>query len=84
MECLTNYCQGCVIIENASDDTKILHRPKCVRNYEGNSGGMEAAGAVTMFNCSVQERGVRYTQFLGDGDSKAQEGGRIRSVRTRC
>ena len=32
---------------------------------------MEAAGAVKLFRRSVDERGLRYNPFIGDGDSKA-------------
>ena len=31
---------------------------------------MESAGAVAIFTRSVQRYGVRYTKYLGDGDSK--------------
>lgn len=31
---------------------------------------MEAAGAVAIFKRSVEERGIRYKVYLGDGDSK--------------
>lgn len=62
VEILTNYCRGCKL--NQEDH-------KCVKNYEGSSGGMEAAGAMEIFQRSVSERGVRYINYLGDGDSKA-------------
>lgn len=39
--------------------------------YEGNSGEMETAAAVNIFHRSQEKYGVRYTRFLGDGDSKA-------------
>lgn len=32
---------------------------------------MEVEGAARMFERSYQQHGVRYTQYLGDGDSKA-------------
>lgn len=43
----------------------------CDRNYEGTSGGMEASAAIEIFSRSMNKRGVCYTKFLGDGDSKA-------------
>ena len=54
------------------DEEKIsLHKPTCVKNYEGSSGGKEVAAALAVFNRSEAERGVRYIKYLGDGDSKA-------------
>ena len=32
---------------------------------------MDAAGCVAIFDRSVEQYGLRYTEFLGDGDSKA-------------
>lgn len=50
---------------------KNKHTDKCEANYAGVSGGMEAAGVKTIFERSVSLHKLRYTQFLGDGDSKA-------------
>lgn len=66
VEVLSKYCQGC---------TKPNNRPGihegCVKNYEGSSGGMETDGIQKIFHRSERERGVRYTKFLGDGDSSS-------------
>lgn len=43
----------------------------CQSQYVGSSGGMESAGAVEVFQRSIESRGVRYTHYIGDGDSKA-------------
>lgn len=61
IEVLSNHCTGCNL-------KKPNH--KCTKNYEGTSGGMESEGAKRMFLRSMGERGVRYTKYLGDGDSK--------------
>ncbi|GFT50202.1 uncharacterized protein TNCV_3622571 [Trichonephila clavipes] len=42
---------------------------ECSANYFGNSGGME--GALSIFNRSEVLHNLRYTQYLGDEDSKA-------------
>ncbi|GFN95547.1 hypothetical protein PoB_002205300 [Plakobranchus ocellatus] len=42
---------------------------KCTKNYEGSSGGMEVAGALKMWGRSL-DYSVRYTTFVGDGDTK--------------
>lgn len=60
-ECLTKHCHGCISGKG---------RHKCMKNYTGASGGMEAEGAVKMFERSVWHRGLRYVKYLGDGDSK--------------
>lgn len=50
---------------------KINHLPSCKRNFVGYSGKMEVDGALAIFQRSLSRHGVRYTQYLGDGDSKA-------------
>lgn len=71
VDVLTKYCSGCVKCGN--DPQKIeAHKTKCLKNYHGSSsGGMEPASAITLFNRSVNKRGVRYKEMLSDGDSKA-------------
>ncbi|GFW95592.1 uncharacterized protein TNCV_2857581 [Trichonephila clavipes] len=45
---------------------------KIVREiFEGYSGKMEVAGALSIFQRSQSLYNVRYTKYLGDGDSKA-------------
>ncbi|GFV89826.1 uncharacterized protein TNCV_4690551 [Trichonephila clavipes] len=48
-----------------------IHSDKCSANYLVNSGGMEVEGALRIFNRSEVLHNLRYTQYLGDGDSKA-------------
>ncbi|GFW74851.1 uncharacterized protein TNCV_5138301 [Trichonephila clavipes] len=50
---------------------KKKHGPVCKKNFNGYSGRMEVAGALSIFQRSVQRYDVRYTKYLGDGDSKA-------------
>lgn len=45
------------------------HTPNCLANYSGSSGGMEVEGAKQIFQRSLSKN-VRYTKYLGDGDSK--------------
>ena len=40
-------------------------------NHEGSSGSMETEGAVRIFNRSIKKNGLRYTNYIGDGDSSA-------------
>lgn len=63
IECLTKHCYQCHL-KNKKDHV-------CKSNYSGVSGGMELAGVQAIFNRSVTQNGVRYVEYLGDGDSKA-------------
>lgn len=47
-----------------------LHH-KCTINHKGSAGSMEVEGVKRMYQRSVIERNLRYTIYLGDGDSKA-------------
>ena len=64
VECITKYCHGC----NTGGENH-----KCVLNYEGYSGGMESEGVVKIFQRSEEKYGVKYTHYLGDGDSKGYQ-----------
>jgi hypothetical protein len=61
---LTKHCR-------CSEKLEDLHEVKCEANFKGASGGMEVTGACQIFERSEATRGVRYTEYLGDGDSKA-------------
>ncbi|GFX40149.1 uncharacterized protein TNCV_4317851 [Trichonephila clavipes] len=50
---------------------KTKHLQNCKINFEGYSGKMEVAGALSIFQRSQSLYNVRYTKYLGDGDSKA-------------
>ena len=58
------------ITEEEYERWSITHKEVCDINYEGTSGGMEAAAAVTMWNRSL-EHNMRYMNFVCDGDSSA-------------
>lgn len=49
---------------------KVKTAHQCKSNCTGSSGGMELAGVAAIFNRSMKQYGVRYTQYLGDGDSQ--------------
>ncbi|GFT97484.1 uncharacterized protein TNCV_386661 [Trichonephila clavipes] len=44
---------------------------KTTRNFEGYNSKMVVGGALSTFQCSQSLYNVRYTKYLGDGDSKA-------------
>jgi hypothetical protein len=68
--CLSKYCHSCTANKNKDTEHKDFHSPVCVANYQGSSGGMEVQGALAIFHRSMETRGLRYLQYLGDGDSK--------------
>ncbi|GFT23706.1 uncharacterized protein TNCV_3511691 [Trichonephila clavipes] len=51
-------------------DNKTKNGPVCKKNFDGYSGRMEVDGAISIFQRSVQRYDVRYTKYLGDGDTK--------------
>lgn len=66
---------GCQPIERESDLEKKAwkrerHDGKC-KNYKGSSTSMETEGVKNIFERSKSERNLQYTEYFGDGDSKA-------------
>ena len=45
------------------------HKATCYINHSGSSDSMETQGAIEMFLRSIDKNGLRYTTFVGDGDS---------------
>lgn len=64
VEIMTNYCKLCEQGKKDSEHT-------CKLNHTGSSGAMEGHGAVNIFNRSEASRDLRYTEYLGDGDTSA-------------
>ena len=50
---------------------KECHEPVCQINHTGSSEEMEAASATEMFGRSISECNLKYTTFVGDGDSSS-------------
>ena len=76
---LCTYCRGCQLKERSGIDKNSIeylnwyrkHHPMCQKNYKGSAASMEAEGAKEVFGRSVKKHKLRYTTFIGDGDSKA-------------
>lgn len=49
------------------------HLELSTANYYGGSVGMEVQGALDIFRNSLTTYNVRYTKYLGDGDSKGYQ-----------
>ena len=56
---------------DAFEEFMYTHENECEINHEGSAGAMEAKGVVTCFSSSVEKYNLRYTQYLGDGDTKS-------------
>lgn len=71
-EVLSNICKGCQHWQKRKgtqeyESWRLTH--SCKANHTGSAGAMEAVGAVRIFSRSQDMRQLRYTQYLGDGDS---------------
>ena len=76
VEAMNRYCKACCLkepLKKTDPDTyanwKLSHI--CKHNYEGSAGSMETEGAKRVFQRSIEKHKLRYTEFLGDGDSKS-------------
>ena len=72
---MTKTCKACQSWESRKDTEdyeKFITNHDCDINHEeGSSGAMEAAGLVECFMSSVQDRKLRYINYIDDGDSKS-------------
>ena len=75
---MSRYCKQCRNKENlkkndidANNEWYTNH--SCKINHRGSAGAMEVTGAKRIFYPSIKNRGLRYTRYLGDGDSKGFE-----------
>jgi len=50
------------------------HESECSINHTGSSGKMEIDAIVAMFLRSIEKHGVKYSTYVGDGDSKTFNG----------
>ncbi|GFV62905.1 uncharacterized protein TNCV_3719111 [Trichonephila clavipes] len=75
VEVMSSICKGCDAWKRrkgspAYKKWKILHVKECLKNHNGSAGMMETVGMIRMFQRSLSHRSVRYTSYIGDGDSK--------------
>ena len=72
---MSRYCKGCSINQglqksNPNAYAQWRNSHVCKYNYQGSAGGMEPEGAKRVFQRSIDNRQLRYIQYLADGDSK--------------
>lgn len=74
----SKYCQQCAVWTSRRNQGKVteaeyqqfVDRHECTRTTLVSSGGMEAEAAPILWERSEATRRLRYTTFIGDGDSK--------------
>ena len=75
VEILSNTCEGCSYWEQRDKTSQEYNEWKvnhcCKINHKGSAAAMEPVGAVRIFQRSEMTRNLRYTKYLGDGDSSS-------------
>ena len=75
---MSHICHACIAHKDWKDGIKDSnayktwfeeHKNECLINHKGSSGNMETSGAVDLFSENMSKRGLKYTKFVGDGDS---------------
>ena len=78
-KCIDTYvfsksCKGCQYWSKRKNDSEYNEwnlNHKCLANHDKASGVMESAGAVKMFARSIEKNKLRYTSYIGDGDTSS-------------
>ena len=78
VEVMSKECRACLLNTRKEGSQKYKdwwdsHKSVCHINFSGSSGRMDASGCLEMFQRSEEKHSLRYTEFLGDGDSKAHK-----------
>lgn len=71
----SRICQACTAWTGKTDTDEFAvwykeHKDCCDANHEGSSGKMEVDGIVEIFQRSEELYGVKYANYIGDGDTK--------------
>ncbi|CAD6227261.1 GSCOCG00011964001-RA-CDS [Cotesia congregata] len=77
----STYCQSCVFWEKrkesdpqAYEEWSSLHEEECDVNHQGSVSKMEVDSVKDMFGRSISKYGVKYSRYIGDGDSATHKG----------
>ncbi|XP_014483532.1 PREDICTED: uncharacterized protein LOC106749019 [Dinoponera quadriceps] len=73
------YCKACEFWKTKEGTAKYeewleTHADECQANHEGSSGLMEVNAVCEMFQRSESLHNLKYTSYIGDGDSKTYTG----------
>lgn len=71
----SSFCTECVHKKKGLNTEEFLkwhedHAESCSKNHEGSAGKMEVDSVLEMFLRSEEKFGVKYSNYIGDGDSK--------------
>ncbi|CAH2086841.1 unnamed protein product [Euphydryas editha] len=76
-----SYCKLCESWKNKLDTAEYeewkeehIKTNQCTANHIGPSGNMEVSSIIEMFKRSIVKHGLRYMNYIGDGDSKTYSG----------
>lgn len=75
----SSYCAACNSWKNRKNTEEYdawyeEHQPECQENHQGSAGAMEVESIKEMFLRSEELFGVKYGNYIGDGDSKTFKG----------
>lgn len=77
----SSYCKLCetwkkklTTVEYEEWQEEHVQKNECRTNHQGPSGNMEVSSIVLMFQRSLEKFGLRYKNYIGDGDSKTYSG----------
>ncbi|GFS82411.1 uncharacterized protein TNCV_1212931 [Trichonephila clavipes] len=74
-EVLSSFCKGCDSYKGVKFGIKCnkwqrAHKISCRKNYSGSAGKMEVDGMLRIFNRSEKLHNLKYSKYIGDGDTK--------------
>ena len=74
IEVMSNHCDACSKAKKRLSGDKLqewMHgHTNCQRNHDGPAGQMEPLGMLQIFKRSEERNGLKYYNYLGDGNSK--------------
>lgn len=75
----SSYCKACESWKQKKDTAEYSewlasHKDNCSANHIGSAGKMEVDAICEMFKRSESNYGVKYLNYIGDGDSKTYKG----------
>ncbi|CAH0551117.1 unnamed protein product [Brassicogethes aeneus] len=77
----SSYCNDCKIWTNKLDSAEYeawyeehVDSGNCKANHSGPAGNIEVSAVIEMFERSVENLGVKFRNYIGDGDSKTYSG----------
>lgn len=75
----SRYCKSCEFWGKFNGTEEYYewetdHEDECLANHEGSAGKMEVDTIIEIFARSEEQYGVKYTNYIGDGDNKTYKG----------